>query len=59
MRFLCQLPENYPFRKAKNAPAQPDPFSQTDYGLFLGNAVYLLACEARCSPFAVHPVVQN
>jgi hypothetical protein len=59
MQFLCQLPENYPFRKAKKAPAQPDAFSQTDYGLFLGNAVYLLACAARCSPFAVHPVVQN
>jgi hypothetical protein len=59
MRFLCQLPENYPFRKAAGAPAQPDPLSGRDYGLFLGNAVYLPACEARCSPFAVHPVVQN
>jgi hypothetical protein len=59
MRFLCQLPENYPFRKAKGAPPENDPFSQDDYGLFLGNGVYLLACEARCSPFAVHPVVQN
>jgi hypothetical protein len=59
MRFLCQIPENYPFRKAKGAPAQANAFSQTEYGLFLGNAVYLLACEARCSPFAVHPVVQN
>lgn len=59
MRFLCQLPENFPFRKAKGAPPEADSFSQTDYGLFLGNAVYLLACEGRCSPFAVHPVVQN
>jgi hypothetical protein len=59
MRLLCQVPEDHPFRKAAGAAPQPDAFSATAYGLFLGNAVYLLACEAQCSPFAVHPVVQN
>jgi hypothetical protein len=59
MRFLCQLPENFPFRKTPQAPEQPDSFSRNDYGLFLGNLVYLLACEAQCNPLAVHPVVQN
>jgi hypothetical protein len=59
MRYVCQLPENYPFRKTAGAPEQADALSRQAYGLFLGNAVYLLACEARCSPFAVHPVVQN
>jgi hypothetical protein len=59
MRFLCQLPENFPFRKTREAPEQADSFSRNDYCLFLGNCVYLLACEAQCDPLAVHPVVQN
>jgi hypothetical protein len=58
-RFLCQLPENFPFRNTPEAPKQPDTFSGNDYSLFLGNVVYLLAREAQCNPSAVHPVVQN
>jgi hypothetical protein len=59
MRFLCQVPDGYPFPKRPDAPAQPDSFSDDDYCLFLGNEVYLFACEAQCDPRAVHPVVQN
>jgi hypothetical protein len=59
MRFLCQIPENWPFPKLPKAPKQADSFSADDYCLFLGNEVYLFACEAQCDPRAVHVVVQN
>ena len=59
MQFLCQLPENFPFRKTPNAPEQANSFSRNEYCLFLGNLVYVLACEAQCNPLAVHAVVQN
>jgi hypothetical protein len=59
MRFLCQVPLDYPFAKLPNAAAQPNGFSFTDYGLFLGNETYFFACEAQCNPLAVLPVVQN
>jgi hypothetical protein len=59
MGFLCQVPENYPFPKAPNAPVQPDCISDSEYGFLLGNEIYIFACEAQCSPFAVYPVAQN
>jgi hypothetical protein len=59
MRFVCQVPLDWPFPKKAEASAQPDSFSQDDYCLFLGNETYLFACEAQCDPRAVHPVVQN
>lgn len=40
-------------------PEQPDAFSAGDYGLFLGNDVYLLACPAACDPAAAWPVNQH
>lgn len=59
MRFFCQFPENFEFPKAAGAPNQPNGFSDKCYILFLGNAIYFLACEQQCSPFAVIPVMQN
>lgn len=53
MRFLCQIPENFAFPKTADAPSQPDSFSYDDYCLFLGNAIYIFACEARCHPHAL------
>jgi hypothetical protein len=58
MRFLCQVPENRLFARAAGG-AQPDSPSTSGDVLFLGLGIYLLACAAQCSPFAVHPVVQN
>ena len=59
MVFLCQIPENFPFPKLPTAPKQRDSFSSEDYCLFLGNEVYVFACEAQCHPRALHVVVQN
>jgi len=59
MRFVCQAPENWRFAKKPEAPEQPDSVSANDYILFLGNEVYVFACEAQCDPRAVHVVVQN
>lgn len=59
MRFLCQIPEDFPFRKRPEAPSQPDSFSANDYALFLGNSIYLFACESQCSQWALIPVCQN
>ena len=59
MSFLCQVPENYGFDKAPDAPEQPNTFDSKQYGLFLGNEVYVLACAAQCQPLAVWPVNQN
>jgi hypothetical protein len=57
--FLAQLPENFGFPKRAEAAEQPDSFSGDEYCMFLGNAVYLLGCPARCDPAAVWPVNQN
>jgi hypothetical protein len=59
MRYFCQLPEYFEFPKAAGAPIQPNGVSGDSYILFLGNAVYFLACEKQCSPFAVIAVMQN
>jgi hypothetical protein len=59
MRFICQVPLDWPFAKLPEAPEQPDTFSNDDYSLFLGNETYVFACEAQCDPRAVHVVVQN
>lgn len=53
MAFVCQLPENYGFQCAADAPSQPDSFSYEQYCLFLGNLVFILACSANCSPTSV------
>ncbi len=59
MRYFCQLPEYFEFPKVPGAPNQPNGISDNVYILFLGNAVYFLACEQQCSPFAIIPVMQN
>ncbi|MFJ7213506.1 hypothetical protein [Amycolatopsis sp. NPDC098790] len=59
LTFLCQIPENFGFEKRPDQPEQPDTFNSDQYGLFLGNEVYVLACPARCHPAAAWPVNQN
>jgi hypothetical protein len=59
MEFLLQVPENYGFRTRPGTPEQDGAFSSTDYGLLLGNIVYVLACPKRCDPAAAWPPVQN
>lgn len=59
MTLLLQLPENYAFPMADGAEEQPDSFSATEYCLFLGNQLYLLACTKQCHPLALWPVLQN
>lgn len=59
MRFVCQIPLDWPFPKCPDASEQPNSFSRTDYCLFLGNETYLFACQAQCNTRAVHCVVQN
>jgi len=59
MRYFCQLPEYFEFPKTAEAPNQPNGISNNHYILFLGNAVYFLACEKQCSPFAIMAVMQN
>lgn len=59
MRFVCQLPGMFGFDKQPEAPEQPNSFSRTQYCLFLGNDVYLFACEEQCRPEAVWVVLQN
>ncbi|SBT51115.1 hypothetical protein [Micromonospora auratinigra] len=59
LAFLLQVPENFGFPKRPEAAEQVDTFNGNEYGMFLGNDVYLLACPARCDPAAVWPVNQN
>jgi hypothetical protein len=59
MRLLLQVPEGVGFDKAEGAPEQPNSFSRSQYSLFLGNELYLLACTARCHPLALWPVLQH
>jgi hypothetical protein len=53
MRFLCQLPSDYAFPKNPSAPPQPNSFSLDDYCLFLGNQIYIFACDKRCDRHAL------
>ncbi len=59
LRFVCQLPENTGFDKQPHQPEQNFTFGPGEYGLFLGNMVYIFACPARCHPAAAWPVNQN
>ncbi|EFL07374.1 MULTISPECIES: hypothetical protein [Actinomycetes] len=59
MLFLCGLPEDVGFKSGPGQPEQPDSSYSDAYVLFLGNAVYLLACPEHCHPAAVWPVPQN
>jgi hypothetical protein len=59
MRLLLQIPEGYGFRMADGAEEQPNSFSHTEYGIFLGNQLYLLGCTKQCHPLALWPVLQS
>jgi hypothetical protein len=53
MTYLLQIPENLGFAQQASAPEQPDSFSDSEYGLFLGNMVTVLVCSAPCHPRAI------
>ncbi|MFD0975126.1 hypothetical protein [Plantactinospora endophytica] len=59
LAFLAQIPENLGFPKRPEADEQQDSFRADEYGMFLGNEIYLLACPDWCDPAAVWPVNQN
>jgi hypothetical protein len=59
MAFLCQIPLDYGFPKAKGAEKQPDSFSSNDYCIFLGNETYVFACSNQCTPRSLVAVCQN
>ncbi|WP_409181152.1 hypothetical protein F9C11_32380 [Amycolatopsis sp. VS8301801F10] len=59
MLFLCGLPEDVGFESRPGQPEQPDSSYSDAYVLFLGNALYLLACPEHCHPAAVWPVLQR
>jgi hypothetical protein len=58
MKLLLQVPEGFGFDKTIGAPEQPNSFSHRQYCLFLGNELYLQACENQCHPQALLPVLQ-
>lgn len=57
--IVCQLPGGYGFEKLDDAPEQPNSFSAQEYCLFLGNIVFILACENNCKPRALFAVCDN
>jgi hypothetical protein len=59
LEFLVQVPLNFIFPKAPEAPQQPGTYSKKKYLIFLGNETYLFGCTGRCDPHAVFAVVQN
>lgn len=59
MSFLCEVPDGHGFQKKPQAPEQANSFSAREYCLFLGNIVYLLACDAKCDPRAVTAILDN
>lgn len=59
MEFLLQIPECLGFTVRPGVAEQDGAFSETEYGLLLGNIVYVLACPQRCDPAAAWPPVQN
>ena len=56
---VCQIPEDFGFDKRPDQPSQPDTFNSRQYGLFLGNEVYIVACPEHCHPAAAWPILQN
>ncbi|WP_410600820.1 hypothetical protein [Amycolatopsis sp. lyj-90] len=57
--YVCQLPTDTGFDKHHDRPEQLDTFRFGQYGLFLGNETYVLACPSHCHPAAAWPVNQN
>lgn len=58
MAFLLQIPADYGFAKLPEAPTQPNSYGD-EYLFFLGNEVYILACQAQCQPDSLWPIAQN
>ncbi|MEV6608712.1 hypothetical protein [Kutzneria sp. NPDC051319] len=56
---VCQVPEDFGFDKRPERPSQPYTFHDDQYGLFLGNEVYIVACPEHCDPAAAWPIAQN
>lgn len=59
MALILQVPDGYGFQMMPNALGQPNSFSNSQYCLFLGNQLYLLACTSQCNAKALWPVLQN
>jgi hypothetical protein len=59
MELLLQVPDGYGFDMAAGALEQPNSFSHSQYCLFLGNQLYLLACARQCDPMALFPLLQT
>ncbi len=59
MQLLLQIPDGQGFTMAEGADEQPNSFSRTEFCIFLGNQLYLLACTKQCDPHALWPVLQN
>jgi hypothetical protein len=57
MKFICQVPADYEFEKAPDAPVKPIGYRDNTYMLFLGNEIYFFACEKQCNPLAVIAIV--
>lgn len=59
MELILQVADGCGFQMTPNAPKQEGSFSNTQYFLFLGNQLFLLACKAQCNAQALWPVLQN
>lgn len=59
MTFICQVPPQFEFPKASDAPAQPDAVSPLAYSLFLGRSIFLFACRNQCTPFSLYAIAQE
>jgi hypothetical protein len=59
LAMVCQVPENFGFERQPGRPSQPDTFDDDQYGLFLGNEIYVVACPEHCHPAAAWPILQN
>jgi hypothetical protein len=59
MVLILQVPDGFGFEMMPEAPEQEGSFSSTQYCLFLGNQLFLLACRSQCHAQALWPVLQN
>jgi len=59
MKLVLQIPDGFGFTMASGAKEQPNSFSRSEYCIFLGNQLYLFACQAQCNIRALWPVLQN
>jgi hypothetical protein len=59
MDFLCSMPGNLKYPRAKGSPRQPNVYSDGHHFLFLGLSTYVFACRARCHSRAIVAARQN